>query len=350
MKWGTHFDVAGAATRIGELEEASAAADFWGDMEQAQKVLQETKMLRNKIDNFQTLKNSFDDVMTLIEMGIEENDRSVVSETQKLAKEFVTAYDDLRIATLLSGEYDRNNAIVTLHSGAGGTEACDWVNMLLRMYSRWAEKRGYDLDVLDLLEGDEAGIKSVTIQISGENAFGYMKSEKGIHRLVRISPFDAAGKRHTSFASCDVLPEIDDDIVIDINPEDLKIDTFRSGGAGGQHVNTTDSAIRITHLPTNTIVQCQNERSQHQNRDKAMKMLRAKLFEFKQNEQLEKVTGMRGEVKDIGWSSQIRSYVFHPYNMVKDHRTNAEVGNIQGVMDGNIDVFINAYLVWLTQN
>lgn len=350
MKWGTLFDVAGAAKRIGELEEVSSAADFWSDMEQAQKILQETKMLRNKIDNFQAIKNSFDDVMTLIEMGIEEDDHSIVSETQKLAKEFITSYDDLRIATLLSGEYDRNNAIVTLHSGAGGTEACDWVSMLLRMYSRWAEKRGYNLEVLDMLDGDEAGIKSVTIQISGENAFGYMKCEKGIHRLVRISPFDAAGKRHTSFASCDVLPEIDDNIVIDINPEDLKIDTFRSGGAGGQHVNTTDSAIRITHIPTNTIVQCQNERSQHKNKDMAMKMLRAKLFELKQSEQLEKVTGMRGEVKDIGWSSQIRSYVFHPYNMVKDHRTNAEVGNIQGVMDGNIDVFINAYLVWLTQN
>ena len=254
----------------------------------------------------------------------------------------------MRISTLLDGEYDRNNAIFTLHAGAGGTEACDWVSMLFRMYTRWAEDKGFKVDTLDYLPGDEAGIKSVTIQISGENAYGYLKSEKGIHRLVRISPFDASGRRHTSFASCDVLPEIDDDdLDIGINPEDIRIDTYRASGAGGQHVNTTDSAVRITHIPTNIVVQCQNERSQHKNRESAMKMLRAKLYEKKMEEQMEKLQDIRGEVKEIGWGNQIRSYVFHPYNMVKDHRTNEETGNVSAVMDGDIDKFINAYLNWI---
>ncbi|NLL70775.1 MAG: peptide chain release factor 2, partial [Epulopiscium sp.] len=255
-----------------------------------------------------------------------------------------------RIGTLLSGEYDHKNAILTLHAGAGGTEACDWAGMLLRMYMRWAEQKGYKVETLDYLPGEEAGVKSVTIQISGENAFGYLKSEKGVHRLVRISPFDASGRRHTSFASCDVLPEIDDDVDIEIQPDEIRIDTYRSSGAGGQHVNTTDSAVRITHVPTNIVVQCQNERSQHKNKDRAMKMLKAKLFELKQQEQIEKIEGIRGEVKEIGWGNQIRSYVFHPYSLVKDHRTEQETGNVNAVMDGNLDGFINAYLRWIHQN
>jgi len=315
-------------------------------MEEAQKVMQRVKQLKDKVAEFDALVGKFDDVFTLVELGMEEDDDSVYDEAQKLAKVFMDTYEELRVATLLSGEYDANNAIVTLHSGAGGTEACDWVSMLYRMYCRWAEKRGYSLEVLDYLDGEEAGIKSVTIQINGDKAFGYLKSEKGVHRLVRISPFDSSGRRHTSFASCDVMPELDDDVNVEINLDELKIDTYRSSGAGGQHVNTTDSAIRITHVPTNIVVQCQNERSQHKNKDRAMKMLKAKLFELRQSEQADKLAGMRGEVKDIGWSSQIRSYVFHPYNLVKDHRTNAEMGNLQAVMDGSIDTFMNAYLVW----
>jgi peptide chain release factor 2 len=330
------------------LEEEAGGADFWNDMEEAQKVMQKTKQLKNKIEDFEKIQSHYDDLMTLIELGLEEQDESVIPEARGLAKDFIKTYDDLRIATLLSGEFDRNNVIVTLHSGAGGTEACDWVSLLYRMYTRWAEKRGFGLETLDYLAGEEAGIKSVTFQINGENAYGYMRSEKGVHRLVRISPFDSSGRRHTSFASCDILPEIEDDIEIDIKEEDLKIDTYRSGGAGGQHVNTTDSAVRITHMPTGIIVQCQNERSQHKNKDRALKMLKAKLFELKQSQQLEKITDFRGEVKDIGWSNQIRSYVFHPYNMVKDHRTSEEVGNIQAVMDGNIDNFMNAWLVFMS--
>ena len=292
------------------------------------------------------MQDLYEDAWTLIELGIEEQDASVVGEAEEFTRHFIDGYDNLRTATLLSGEYDGSNAIVTLHSGAGGTESCDWVAMLLRMYSKWAEKRGYTFEILDILDGEEAGIKSVTFQINGENAFGYVRSEKGVHRLVRISPFDSSGRRHTSFASCDVMPELDDNADIDINPEELRVDTYRSGGAGGQHVNKTESAIRITHLPTGVVVQCQNERSQFQNRDRAMKMLKAKLYALRQEEQLSKLQGIRGEVKDIAWGSQIRSYVFHPYNMVKDHRTNAETGNVQQVMDGGLDIFINAFLVW----
>ncbi len=314
----------------------------------AQKILQRAKELKNKVENFEKLSASYDDVLTLIEMGVEENDESIIPEVTQLAKSFINEYDQLHYATLLSGEHDASNAIVTLHSGAGGTEACDWVAMLLRMYTKWAEKRGYSVEMLDYLAGEEAGVKSVTFQVNGENAYGYLKSEKGVHRLVRISPFDSSGRRHTSFASCDILPEMDDNIEIDINPEDLRIDTYRSSGAGGQHVNKTESAIRITHIPTGVVVQCQNERSQHKNKDRALKMLKAKLYEIKETEKLEKLSDFRGEIKDIGWSSQIRSYVFHPYNMVKDHRTSAEVGNIQSVMDGNIDVFMNAYLVGMS--
>ncbi len=333
--------------KVEELEEISADPSFWNDMEKAQPILQKTKQLKSKIDGFEKLNSDFDDIMTLIEIGNEEDDKSVVEEVKHLAEDFLGRYEELRISTLLTGQYDKNNAIVTLHSGAGGTEACDWVSMLLRMYLRWAEDKGFSVEELDYLPGDEAGVKSVTIQVNGENAFGYFKAEKGIHRLVRISPFDSSGRRHTSFASCDVMPELDDTIEFEIDPDDLRIDTYRSSGAGGQHINKTSSAIRITHIPTNTVVQCQNERSQFQNKDRAMKLLRAKLYELKLQEQAEELKDIRGEVKDIGWGSQIRSYVFHPYNMVKDHRTNAETGNVQAVMDGDIDMFITAYLKWI---
>jgi peptide chain release factor 2 len=348
-KWGIHFDVAGAKSKVEELTEQSASPDMWNNQEETRSIQQRIKSLQTKVDKFERLRSDYEDAYTLAQLGIEEDDESVVSEARKLADAFIQSYEDLRIATLLDGEYDRSNAIITLHSGAGGTEACDWVSMLLRMYSHWAEKHGYGFEVLDILPGEEAGTKSVTFQIDGENAYGYMRSEKGVHRLVRISPFDASGRRHTSFASCDVMPELPDDFKMEINPDDLQIDTYRSSGAGGQHVNKTESAIRITHVPTGVVVACQNERSQFKNRDRAMKMLMAKLNALKQQEQLEKLQNIRGEIKDIAWGSQIRSYVFHPYSMAKDHRTNAESGNIQAVMDGNIDQFMNAYLIWLKQ-
>ena len=338
--------MAGARSKVHELTEQSASPDVWGNQEELQRIQQQIKAFSTKIDKFEKLRTNYEDACTLAQLGIEEQDESVVSEAQKIASEFIDSYENLRVATLLSGEYDRSNAIVTLHSGAGGTEACDWVSMLLRMYSHWAEKNGYGFEVLDILPGEEAGVKSVTFQIDGENAYGYMRSEKGVHRLVRISPFDASGRRHTSFASCDVMPELPDDFKMEINPDDLQIDTYRSSGAGGQHVNKTESAIRITHKPSGVVVACQNERSQFKNRDRAMKMLMAKLNALKQQEQMEKLQNIRGEIKDIAWGSQIRSYVFHPYSMAKDHRTSAESGNIQAVMDGNIDLFMNAYLVW----
>jgi len=319
---------------------------MWNNQEEMQRIQQQIKALQTKIDKYEKLKTDYEDACTLAQLGIEEQDTSVVSEAQKMAQAFINAYESLRIATLLNGEYDRSNAIITLHSGAGGTEACDWVSMLLRMYSHWAENNGYGFEVLDILPGEEAGIKSVTFQIDGENAYGYMRSEKGVHRLVRISPFDASGRRHTSFASCDVMPELPDDFKMEINPDDLEIDTYRSSGAGGQHINKTESAIRITHKPSGVVVACQNERSQFKNRDRAMKMLMAKLNALKQQEQMEKLQNIRGEIKDIAWGSQIRSYVFHPYSLAKDHRTNMESGNIQGVMDGDIDKFMNAYLIW----
>lgn len=347
MKWGLHFDVAGARSKVKELEKLSEDPNFWTNMEQSQKILQQLKTLNTKIKDYEDLSSKYEDLIELINLGNEEEDSSIIAEVKQEAKEFINNYDRLRISTLLDAPYDKNNTIVTLHSGAGGTEACDWVEMLLRMYTRWAEKKGYSIEQLDYLAGEEAGIKSVTLQISGENAYGYMKSEKGVHRLVRISPFDSSGRRHTSFASCDVMPEISDDINLDINPDDLRIDYYRSSGAGGQHVNKTESAIRITHIPTGIVVQCQNERSQHKNKDIAMKMLKSKLFEVRQEEQLAKLQDIRGEVKDIGWGSQIRSYVFTPYTLVKDHRTNEEIGNIQSVMDGNIDIFINSYLSWI---
>ena len=345
MKWGTLFDVAGAAAKIAELEELSSNPDFWQDIENSTSVLQRIKELRKKIEEFEKLERTYSDAITLIELGLEEQDSSVISEASVLSREFIENYDQMRIETLLSGEYDRSNAIVTLHSGAGGTEACDWVEMLFRMYTRWADKRGFGIEILDHLPGDEAGTKSVTFQINGENAFGYFQSEKGVHRLVRISPFDFSGRRHTSFASCDVMPELDDTVQVDIDPEELRIDTYRASGAGGQHVNKTESAIRITHLPTGIVVQCQNERSQHKNKDRALKMLKAKLHEVILEDKKEKAQGIRGEVKNIAWGSQIRSYVFHPYSLVKDHRTNEESGNVQAVMDGNIDKFINAFLM-----
>jgi len=344
-KWGLHFDVAGAEVKATELEALTTAPNFWDDGENAQKVLGQIKMLKNKVQSYENLKLKFEDATTLIALGLEEADETVIPEAKELAAEFIEQYETLRIKTLLSGEYDRNNAILTLHSGAGGTEACDWVEMLLRMYLKWAEKNGYSITELDRLAGEEAGIKSVTIQIDGENAFGYLKSEKGIHRLVRISPFDSSGRRHTSFASCDIMPELSDDIDLQIDETELRIDTYRASGAGGQHVNKTESAVRITHVPTGVVVQCQNERSQHKNKDRAMKMLKAKLHEILTEERLSRVQDIRGEVKDIAWGSQIRSYVFHPYSMVKDHRTNEETGNVGAVMDGDIDRFMNAYLV-----
>ena len=346
-KWGIHFDLANLRTKIISLEEETAKPGFWDDPSGSQKLLQQIKTMRGKVDGFDKVMGMYDDAATLIALGLEEEDPTVAAEAEELTSSFIESYDLLRTSTLLGGEYDGSNAIVTLHSGAGGTESCDWVEMLLRMYSKWAEKRGYTFEILDILSGEEAGVKSVTFQISGENAFGYTKAEKGVHRLVRISPFDSSGRRHTSFASCDVMPELNDDIEgLDINPDDLRIDTYRSGGAGGQHVNKTESAIRITHLPTGVVVQCQNERSQFQNRDRAMKMLKARLFVLKQEEQLSKLQGIRGEVKEIAWGSQIRSYVFHPYNMVKDHRTGEETGNVQSVMDGGLDAFVNAFLIW----
>ena len=317
---------------------------FWDDMENSQKILKKSKALKQKVERYETLKNSYDDTIVMIDMANEENDESMVDELKASAKTIQSDLENLTLETLLSGPYDKNNAILTLHAGAGGTEAQDWVEMLLRMFTRYAERNDYTVETLDYLAGDEAGVKSVTILISGLNAYGYLKSEKGVHRLVRISPFDASGRRHTSFASCEVMPEIDDDIEININPDDLKVDTYRASGAGGQHINKTDSAIRITHIPTGVVVSCQTERSQHKNRDTAMKMLKAKLFEIKEREQKEKIEDLKGVQKDIAWGSQIRSYVFHPYNLVKDHRTNYEMGNITAVMDGEIDGFINEYL------
>lgn len=302
------------------------------------------RSLQESVNEIEKLYTSYEELGLLIEMSEEEPDEDTIAEIESEFEEFKESFEVLRIQTLLTGEYDNNDAIVTIHAGAGGTESCDWASMLYRMYTRWAEKKGFSVEVLDFLEGDVAGIKGVTFEISGENAYGYLRSEKGVHRLVRISPFNAAGKRQTSFVSCDVIPDIKDEIEIDINDDDLRIDTYRSSGAGGQHINKTSSAIRITHLPTGIVVQCQNERSQHMNKDKAMQMLKAKLYLLKEQEQAEKMSDIRGAVKEIGFGSQIRSYVMQPYTMVKDHRTNTEISNVSGVLDGNIDPFINAYL------
>lgn len=332
-----------------QLEELTMNNEFWTDNERAQKVLQELKGYKDKIEQYEYLTTNLEDLLTLIDMANEEEDKELAQEAQEEAKSFQEKFEQMQMSALLDEEYDKNNAILELHPGAGGTESCDWTAMLLRMYTRWAIRHGYKVEILDYLEGDEAGVKSVTIQISGENAYGYLKAEKGIHRLVRISPFDASGRRHTSFASCNVVPEMTDEIAVDIRPEDLRIDTYRSTGAGGQHINTTDSAVRITHLPTGIVVQCQNERSQIQNRERAMQMLKAKLHEKEEEEHRSKMDTIRGEKKEIAWGSQIRSYVFHPYNMVKDHRTSEETGNVDAVMDGDLDRFMNAYLGWIHQ-
>lgn len=343
-KWGLHFDIAKLKGEIEELEQKAAEPGFWDDLENSQKVLQKTKGLKTKVERYERLTADLDDLRTLNELGMEEDDADIVPEIQEGLEDIKARYEKLRLETLLTQPYDKNNAILTLHAGAGGTEAQDWVQMLLRMYTRWAEEHDYTVKTLDYLDGDEAGIKSVTINIIGENAYGYLRSEKGVHRLVRISPFDASGRRHTSFASCDVMPELDDEIKVDINPDDLRIDTYRASGAGGQHINKTDSAIRITHIPTGVVVSCQTERSQFQNKDTAMKMLKAKLLELKEREQKDKIEDLKGIQMDIAWGSQIRSYVFCPYTLVKDHRTNYEMGDVNAVMDGNLDNFIDAYL------
>lgn len=321
--------------------------NFWDNPEEAQEQMKQLSSMKEDRDTYQKLVSAKEDMETLIEMGQEEDDDSVVPEIAEMMEEFKASFDAIRIKTLLSGEFDKDNAIIKLNAGAGGTEACDWCGMLYRMYTRWAEKKGFSVEVLDYLDGEEAGIKSVTFQVNGENAYGYLKSEKGVHRLVRISPFNAQGKRQTSFVSLDVMPDIEEDLDIEINPEDLRIDTYRSSGAGGQHINKTSSAIRITHLPTGIVVQCQNERSQFQNKDKAMQMLKAKLYLLKQEENAEKLSDIRGEIKDIAWGNQIRSYVLQPYKLVKDLRTNQEVANADGVLDGGLDPFINAYLKWI---
>lgn len=318
---------------------------FWDEPEESQKIMKDLKDLKDQVETVEHLEQSYEDIGLLIEMAYEEEDESVLPEIEEELNALEEGYESLRIQTLLSGEYDKYNAIVTLHAGAGGTESCDWASMLYRMYSRFAERKGFGVKVLDFLEGDVAGIKTVTFEVSGENAYGYFKSEKGVHRLVRISPFNSAGKRQTSFASCDVIPDIEDNIDdIELSDDELKIDTYRASGAGGQHVNKTSSAIRITHLPTGIVVQCQNERSQHHNRDKAMQMLKAKLKLLKEQEQADKVSDIRGEIKEIGFGNQIRSYVMQPYTLVKDHRTGAESSNVGAVLDGALEPFINAFL------
>ena len=324
------------------------APGFWDDPERSNQKMKELKNLKDTVGECDKLSTQYDDILTLIDMGYEENDESLIPEIRGELDEFIREFDVLRIGTLLSGEYDKNNAILKLNAGAGGTESCDWCGMLYRMYTRWAERKGFTIEVLDYLDGDEAGIKSVTFQVNGLNAYGYLKSEKGVHRLVRISPFNAQGKRQTSFVSLDVMPDIEGDLDVDIDEKDLRIDTYRSSGAGGQHSNKTSSAIRITHIPTGTVVQCQNERSQFQNKDKAMQMLKAKLYLLKQEANAEKLSDIRGEVKEIGWGNQIRSYVLQPYTLVKDHRTDVETGNVDAVLDGGLDIFINGYLKWLS--
>ena len=342
------LDLENKERRITELDKSMEEPGFWDDPERSTKTVREAKNLKDTVDGYKHLEQQYEDIQVMIEMGYEENDPAMIPEIQEMLDEFVKELERLRTKTLLSGEYDGCNAILKLNAGAGGTEAMDWCSMLYRMYQRWADKKGFTTEVLDFLDGDEAGLKSITLQVNGENAYGYLKSEKGVHRLVRISPFNAAGKRQTSFVSCDVMPDIEEDLDVEINPDDLRIDTYRSSGAGGQHINKTSSAIRITHLPTGIVVQCQYERSQFQNKDKAMQMLKAKLYLLKQQENAEKLSDIRGDVKDINFGNQIRSYVMQPYTLVKDHRTNAENGNVNAVMDGDIDLFISAYLKWIS--
>jgi len=345
-----HFDIDNLKKEIKELEKQTTIQGFWDDKANSSKILTRMKQLQNKVEKFEKLVADFNNINELNNLLLEEPDESLVSDVLKDTKKLEQSLEELELETLLSGKYDKNNAIITLHPGAGGTESQDWAEMLYRMYSKWAASNGFNIKELDYLEGDEAGIKSVTALISGENAYGYLKSEMGVHRLVRISPFDSGGRRHTSFASLEVLPEITDDIEIEINADDLRIDTYRASGAGGQHINKTDSAVRITHIPTNIIVACQSERSQIQNKETAMKMLKSKLVELKEKEQKEKIEDLKGEQRDIAWGSQIRSYVFCPYTMVKDHRTNYEVGNIEAVMNGDVNGFIQSYLKKIAKN
>lgn len=339
------FDIEKVENRLQELEAETVKEEFWQkDSKETGKILAEIKQIKNKVVQYRKTEQETENLIELTELANLDNDEDVAKDIIKSTAKLENEVEKLELQTLLSGKYDKNNAILTLHPGAGGTESQDWAEMLYRMYTRWAVKNGYEVKELDYLEGEEAGVKSVTFEIIGENAYGYMKGEMGVHRLVRISPFDAGGRRHTSFASLEVLPEITDDISIDINPDDLRIDTYRASGAGGQHINKTSSAVRITHIPTNTVVACQSERSQIQNRETAMKMLKSKLLNLKEKEQKETIDELKGVQKDIAWGSQIRSYVFCPYTLVKDHRTNYEVGNVESVMDGNIDGFIEAYL------
>ncbi|MCA0150567.1 MULTISPECIES: peptide chain release factor 2 [Rossellomorea] len=338
------LDLENKEARIQELDEIMVQPDFWDDQQTAQGLINEGNGLKELVNEYKSLLESQENLELTLELVKEEPDEELQKDLEEELADLVKRLNDYELQLLLSEEHDKNNAILELHPGAGGTESQDWGSMLLRMYTRWGEKRGFKVETLDYLPGDEAGIKSVTLAIKGHNAYGYLKAEKGVHRLVRISPFDSSGRRHTSFVSCEVMPEFNEEIEIDIRTEDLKIDTYRASGAGGQHINTTDSAVRITHLPTNVVVTCQSERSQIKNRESAMKMLKAKLYQKRIEEQEQELAEIRGEQKEIGWGSQIRSYVFHPYSMVKDHRTNTESGNVQGVMDGDIDPFINAYL------
>lgn len=332
-----HFDISNLEKELKELEKETTKQEFWENQQNTSRVLKRITEIKNKIEGYKVTKNNLDNLTDLLELLKIEEDEQLEADLEKNILDLKNNIDKLEISTLLSGKYDINNAIITLHPGAGGTEAQDWVEMLYRMYTRWADKNGYKVTEMDYLEGEEAGIKSVTFEIIGEYAYGYMKGEMGVHRLVRISPFDSGGRRHTSFASVEVLPEITDDIEIDINPDDLRIDTYRASGAGGQHINKTSSAVRITHIPTNIVVACQSERSQIQNRETAMKMLKSKLLDLKEKEHKDKIEDLKGEQREIAWGSQIRSYVFCPYTMVKDHRTNYEVGNVEAVMDGKID-------------
>ncbi len=338
------LNIDGLGRELEELEIKSGQPGFWDDVENSQKLLQRQGAIKGKIDGYRRLCALYEDTMTLIDLALETEDASVFEEAQADAGAFQDQLDDMKLSTLLTGEYDNMNAILTFHAGAGGTEAQDWAQMLYRMYTMYAERKGFRYKVLDYLDGDEAGIKSASILVEGDNAYGYLKSEAGVHRLVRVSPFDASGRRHTSFASLEVMPEITDQVQVEIREEDIKMDVYRASGAGGQKVNKTSSAVRLTHLPTGIVVACQVERSQHQNREVAMNMLRSKLIEIKEREHLEKIEDIKGDQKEIAWGSQIRSYVFMPYTMVKDHRTGYEVGNIDSVMDGNIDGFINEYL------
>ncbi len=330
--------------QVAKLETQAASDGFWDNVENSQAVLQKISQLKGKYEAYDALITLYDDAEVLITLGDEDGDLSIVPEAAALVDEFIEKLEAMRLTTLLIGEYDKNNAVITFHAGAGGTEAQDWNEMLVRMYTKWGERHGYKVDMIDFLDGDEAGLKSAVLRIEGENAYGFLKSEAGVHRLVRVSPFDASGRRHTSFASLDVMPEIDDSVEVEIRQEDLRVDTYRSSGAGGQHINKTDSAVRITHIPTGIVVACQNERSQHQNREMAMRMLKSKLIEIKEREHLEKIEDIKGVQKEIAWGSQIRSYVFMPYTLAKDHRTGFENGNINAVMDGDLDGFINAYL------